>query len=71
MLKTATHMHPPSTPTSQAPQQTNHSKPHLLEDAAAEVDDGVDATELLEHKQQAAHDHALAVGGTQQALTAA
>lgn len=44
--------------------------PHLLEHTAAEVDDRVDATELLEHKQQAAHQHALPIGRTEQALAA-
>ncbi len=36
--------------------------PHLLENAAAEVHNGVDTAELLQNKQQAAHDNALAVG---------
>jgi hypothetical protein len=42
--------------------------PYLFEHAAAEVDDCIDAAELLEHKQYAAHEHTLPVGGTQQAF---
>lgn len=46
----------------------NRPATDLVEHAAAEVNNGIDAAELLEDKQHAAHQHSLPIGGTQQAL---
>jgi hypothetical protein len=46
----------------------NRPATDLVEHAAAEVNNSIDAAELLEDKQHAAHQHSLPIGGTQQAL---